>query len=185
MYLKSILLCSTLSLAVVHCQDIISRCRELGYNGYANLLEQQPDLLASYKARADSTVWVVSDAVVAAALGNNTNQKRAVSVAQLASQSSHLAPTPYTKRQMQLASSNAETMFIYLDDPQYVNLGPGQPGRMVKSFTGTDSQSEATYQIASGLGSVISQTRGPFKFDRGVIYEVEGFKFSSPMMKIA
>jgi hypothetical protein len=180
MYLKSILLCSLSALALVHSQDLIPRCRELGYHEYAAQLEQHPDLVASYYARSDSIVWVVSDTVVVAALGNNTNSKRALTVAQLASQSSHLAPTPYKKRQQQLALSNAETMFMFLDDPVYVNLGPGQPARFVKSFAGTDSQSQANYQIASGLGSVISQTKGPFKFDRGVIYEVEGFGLSLP-----
>lgn len=174
MNLKSILLLSAaLAASVLAQDDVVSRCRKLGYTEFAKQLELYPQLLNSIKKRSDTVVWAVPNAMVLRKFGNGTIHKR--SAADASSQASHQPPTPYRrKRQLsRLPASNAETLFTFLEDPTFVNLGPGQPGRLVSSYVGTSSPAEASVKIASGLGQSNQQTGGPFKFDKGIIYIVD------------
>jgi len=176
MNLKSILSLSAAFAASVLAQDdVVSRCRTLGFTEFANELELYPQLVDSINERSDTTVWAVPNAMVLRKFGNSTIHKR--SAADISSHANHQPPTPYRrKRQLsRLPASNAETLFTYLEDPAFVNLGPGQPGRLVSSYVGSSSPAEAKVKLASGLGRSNRQTSGPFKFDKGIIYGVDDF----------
>lgn len=156
-----------------YAQDVISRCRHLGFNAYADQLELYPEIVKRINKRGDTAIWAVSDHEVWAKFGNNTKiHKRAAS--DMANSATAKAPPP-TKKRHQNAANYAETLYSYLEDPAFVNLGAGQPGRLVSKYAGSlKSHHEATFHVSSGLGAVTKQISGPFEFDKGVIFEVAG-----------
>jgi hypothetical protein len=172
MYLRSFFL-PLAFFALVHAQDdIISRCRDLGFNEFAEALENNPDFVARINERSDTTVHVVSDKVIHHRFGNHTKLHKRQDSTALSAQAAHEPPGPAAKKRQSLTASNARTLYQYLENPAFVNLGKNQPGRLVQSFVGSNSPDEATLQFASGLGATTGQLSGPFKFDKGVILEV-------------
>ncbi|KAI5784298.1 hypothetical protein FPQ18DRAFT_354150 [Pyronema domesticum] len=155
--------------------DIISRCREVGFNKFADQLEMFPDIVKRINERSDTRVWAVPDHQVIAAMGNNTKiHKRSANT--VSSQLNHDPPSPSMRRRTgskNMPDSNLQILYLYLEDPGLVNLGPGQPGRFISKFTGSVGNTEATYSVSSGMGATTSQNKGPYKFDKGVIYGVE------------
>ena len=183
---KSILALSVFAASVLAQDDVVSRCRSLGFTEFANQLELAPQLVAGINRRSDSTVWAVPNAMVLRQLGNSTSVRKRATPSEMSSQANHNPPTPAAglrrkkRQQGQLAPSNPLTLYTFLEDPAFVNLGPQQPGRLVSSFTGASNPAEASLTVASGLGRSTRQISGPFKFDKGVIYEVEEFVASPP-----
>jgi hypothetical protein len=170
MQLKYLLLSSLLAIANAQKEnDVVSRCREVGFHKFAEALEDNPAFVASINARSDTTVWAVPDEVIEQQFGNNTKLHKRQSTTALAGQAVHKPPGPAARKRA--SGTNAETLYQYLEDPAFVNLGPGQPGRLVQTYVGTDS---ASFQIASGGGATTAQLNGPFVFDKGVIIGVVG-----------
>ncbi|KAF8533138.1 hypothetical protein BDD12DRAFT_948680 [Trichophaea hybrida] len=170
---KGILLLSFLALAQAH--DVISRCREVGFHAFADQLELHTELVNRINKRGDTAIWAVPDEEVWTTFGNNTKIRKRQSASTFSAQSTFKKPPPNEKRNL-IDATYGETLYTYLEDPAFVNLGKGQPGRLVSKYAGSSSSlEEATFQISSGLGKVTSQTCGPFLFDKGVIFGVTGF----------
>ncbi|KAF8249490.1 hypothetical protein K440DRAFT_620854 [Wilcoxina mikolae CBS 423.85] len=176
MNLKPFLFLFLSFLSLTHAHDVITRCHDLGFKAYALQLSLRPDLLKRINSRGDTAIWAAPDAAVQALFGNNTKlQKRQSSAATLSSTATAKAPPPNAKRH-EITASYGETLYTYLDDPTFVNLGRGQPGRVVSKYLGNSSSlSDATFEILSGMGAVTKQISGPFAFDKGVIFGVDGF----------
>lgn len=164
---------SCLVMPLVAGQSLLQVLDARGYTEYANRLRANPDLLAKLVGRNDLAVWAVPNA-------NVRPQHRLVrrqDNAAIGDSISHYGkpPTP-AKRKRQAGSnppSNFQTLRTFLEDPAFVNLGPGQPARVVSSYTDPRPGSDqANIQITSGLGAVVNQIAGPFKFDNGMIYAV-------------
>ena len=181
MNLKSILRLSAVFAASVLAQDdVVSRCRALGFTEFANQLELAPQLVARINSRSDSTVWAVPNDKVLLQLGNSSSIHKRATPSEMSSQANHNPPTPAAglrrrrkRQQGQLTPSNPLTLYTYLEDPAFVNLGAQQPGRLVSRFAGSSSAAEANLVVASGPGRSTRQISGPFKFDKGVIYGAE------------
>lgn len=73
--------------------------------------------------------------------------------------------------------ANFETIYTFLDDPGYINLGDCQEARFVKNYAAPADGGAcvATIEVTTGLGIVQNTLRGPFRFQNGVIYEVTNF----------
>jgi hypothetical protein len=169
---KGILLLSFLALAQAH--DVISRCREVGFHAFADQLELHTELVNRINKRGDTAIWAVPDEEVWATFGNNTKIRKRQSASTFSGQATAKKPPPNQKRNL-IDATYGETLYTYLEDPAFVNLGKGQPSHLVSKYAGSSSSlEEATFQISSGLGKVTSQTCGPFSFDKGVIFGVTG-----------
>lgn len=151
-------------------QELLTRLNELGLNNFATMLStQDPDLVAEISVRIDVTVWAPSNAQVAETVVGPRIQV------------TKLPPDPEpSKRQVgegpvDSPDTNYETIFTFLDNPEFINLGPRQPARFTKNqaaplSTGADTTSRI--EVVSGLGDSRYTIRGPYKFKNGVIYEV-------------
>jgi len=67
---------------------------------------------------------------------------------------------------------NQLTLKTLLVDPAFVNLGPGEPGRMV-SFGSPPTSAGANLKLSGGSGDIISVIRGDIPFNRGTIHIVD------------
>ncbi|KAF8544750.1 hypothetical protein BDD12DRAFT_872484 [Trichophaea hybrida] len=156
MQLKYLLLSSLLAIANAQKKnDVISRCREVGFHKFAEALEDNPAFVASINARSDTTVWAVPDEVIEQQFGNNTKLHKRQSTTALAGQAVHKPPGPAARKRA--SGTNAETLYQYLEDPAFVNLG------------------------CQWGGATTAQLNGPFVFDKGVIIGVVGF-FTLPTL---
>ena len=160
-------------------QDLLTRLNELGLDGFATMMATQyPDLVAEIATRIDITAWAPSNDRVAERLARTRIVKRSSGGG---GSITKLKPDP-EKRKRQVGESptgfpdtNFETIYTFVDDPEFVNLGPRQPVRFTKNQaapvgTGVDAISQI--EVVSGLGDTQFTIRGPFKFLNGVIYEV-------------
>lgn len=152
------------------------------------LVANNPDLVQRISHSQDVTVWAPGNAKVAAWLA--ANRKRDSNSAGGPSQTTKTRPEPQdakypSDRKRQAGEgppgypdSNFETVYTFLNDSQYVNLGPDQVLRYVKNYGAPPdggATSASPQELTSGLGAVHSTLRGPYKFRNGVIYEVNDF----------
>ena len=72
-------------------------------------------------------------------------------------------PDPFASDPSQL------TLKTLLTDPAFVNLGPGESGRMV-SFNSPPSFNNTSLKLVSGLGQIINVLRGNIPFNLGMIH---------------
>ena len=168
---------SCFSLPVIYGQPLIDVLIDRGYDEYAANLKAYPALLARLKGRNDITVWAVPNKHVTPFSGSKPHLFRRQSDSELGVSISHYEPPPglvqKKKRHAGNAPSNFQTLITFLEDPTFVNLGPGQPGRVVSSYTDPPHGSDqANIQVTSGLGAVVNQISGPYKFNCGLIYGV-------------
>lgn len=198
MKLLQILWFSTFFIFPVFSQDLQARLNELGLYGFAqSMAGDSPELLALIGRRNDITVWAPGNDVLARLSG----VKKRSHFSRNSAQVDH-SPEPPTnllpsKRQLRpdlgYPDTNFQTIFTFLTDPAFVNLGPNQPARFTKNY-GVALDGGATtapsVEIVTGLGNTQFTVRGPFKFANGVIYEVNDFftmpeTFSATMRNIS
>jgi hypothetical protein len=150
-------------------QPLLQVLDNRGFTEYADSLRAMPALLARLKGRNDLAVWAVPN-------GHQRLVRRQDDAAISDSISHYGKPPTAAKRKRQAGgnpASNFQTLRTFLEDPAFVNLGPDQPARIVSSYTDPRPGSDqANIQISSGLGAVVNQIAGPFKFDNGMIYAV-------------
>ncbi|KAI5846654.1 FAS1 domain-containing protein [Tricharina praecox] len=170
------------SLPLVYGQPLIDVLVTRGFTEYAANLQAYPALLARLQDRNDITVWAVPNKYVTSPDSATSSPRlvRRQSEVEVSASISHDGKPPtsgISKRQAGgNAASNFMTLRTFLEDPTFVNLGPGQPGRYVRSYTDSPPGSDqANIQITTGLGTVITQFSGPFKYDKGLIYGVTNF----------
>lgn len=201
MRLSLVLAFSPLFISQVFSQDLQARLREVGLSGFAEMLAvYNPSLLAEVGRRDDITVWAPGDHLVASLLAT-INKRDANDMGSATSrQLDHKPEPPKTagdpsKRQVQpprFPNTNFETIHTFLNDSDFVNLGPEQGARFTKSYgVSLDGgvTSAPSIDVLSGLGDTQSTLRGPFKFSNGVIYEINSFftypqSFTTTMHKI-
>ena len=185
MRLLQLLSFSPLFISLVFSQGLQSRLNELGLDGFSEMLAvYNPALLQEIGNHIDITVWAPGNALVTARLAAARRRDAAsTNGAGTSAQISHSAPPPApskpgkktSKRGPNYPDTNFETIITFLNDTDFVNLGPGVPARFTKNYaTPLDggSTSASTIEVVSGLGNSQSTLRGPFKFNNGVIYEV-------------
>lgn len=170
-----------LFISPVFSQGLQSRLNELGLDGFSQMLAvYNPALLQQINERNDITVWAPGNAFVAARLAA-VRKRATTNGATTSAQITASAPPPdppgqaRRKRGPSYPGTNFETIITFLNDTDFVNLGPGVPARFTKNYaTPLDggSTSASTNEVVSGLGNTQSTLRGPFKFENGVIYEV-------------
>jgi len=144
-----------------------------------------PTLVEDIGKRNDITVWAPGNALVTALLakrqeGNDTDANGARTSAQVDAQPSPPQNVIPSKRQVRQGppgypDTNFQTIITFLQDPQYVNLGPNQPARFTKNYGVPLDEGSATppsIDVVTGLGDTQFTLRGPFKFTNGVIYEI-------------
>lgn len=201
MRLFQVLAFSPLFISQVFSQDLQARLTEVGLSGFAEMLAvYNPALLAEVGRRNDITVWAPGDKLVATLLATiNKRDDRDMGSA-TSRQLDHKPEPPSTpgdpsKRQVQPPSfpdTNFETIITFLNDSDFVNLGPNQQARFTKNYgVSLDGgiTSAPSIDVVSGLGDTQSTIRGPFKFSNGVIYEINDFftypqTFTTSMKKI-
>ena len=174
---------SPLFFSPVFTQDLVARLNELGLNGFANMLTvYNPTLVATIGERNDITVWAPGNALVAtllAAAKKRDDESNGVRTsAQVDAQPSPPQDVIPSKRQVNQSpgypDTNFQTIITFLQNPQYVNLGPNQPARFTKNYgvaLDGGSGTSPSIDVTTGLGDNQFTLRGPFKFANGVIYE--------------
>ncbi|KAI5805992.1 hypothetical protein EDC01DRAFT_777857 [Geopyxis carbonaria] len=149
------------------------------------------DVIAAATATVDSNNAARASLPVRRGLYKRTAQ--AEEEAQNGIQGAHTGPPPQPKMKkrqdlvvdISLAASppsNFETQKTFLEDQAYVNLGDGQPARVVQYYASAkpdaagNNCSDAVMQIKSGVDGLANQLEGgPWKWDRGLIYGVDAF----------
>jgi uncharacterized surface protein with fasciclin (FAS1) repeats len=183
-----LLAASSLFLSPVLSQDLLERLDALGLGGFSGMMATDPTFVQTIGERNDITVWAPSNAVVEARLAATTKRQQNVTHgADISAQVDHERPPEDEgmpgKRQVDeepvgYPDTNFHTIITFLDDPNYVNLGPGEQARFVRNFGApSDGGVDSTphIEVVTGLGNTQTSIRGPFKFTNGVIYEVNEF----------
>ncbi|KAF8542030.1 hypothetical protein BDD12DRAFT_877352, partial [Trichophaea hybrida] len=81
----------------------------------------------------------------------------------------------HNRHEKYLPDSNFQVLYSFLVDPTFVNLGEGQPGRIVMNNAAPMSgTSEADIEVRGGVG-IAHTLSGPFKYDGGIIYGANDF----------
>jgi len=180
MKLQTILLCA-LPL-VAHGKNLFTVLREQGFNRYAAELEQNPMAYQRFTSRSDVLIWAPIDQ---AYTDDSPANKKTLAVRQTAQQNAQIGmsacrgkPPPEPRKRQASGgepSSNMETLITFLEDPAFVNLGPGEPARVVQDAASAPgvSNNNAIRRVKSGGGTVSNQVSGPFKYDFGMIYGVD------------
>jgi len=168
----SVVVLSFLSV-LVSGQDMFDVLNQNGLTSFASDLQRDTALIAKVNQRNDITIYAPTNLAMATApnSGNHKLRKRA-NEASNSYHISHFGPPPYpmTKRHNSaIRESGLLTLATFLEDPAHVNLGQGQPGRAVQSGQ------EGSIEISSGMGAIARQVAGPFPFDGGNIYAVDGY----------
>ncbi|KAF8244535.1 hypothetical protein K440DRAFT_558713 [Wilcoxina mikolae CBS 423.85] len=175
-------------------QGVIEVLNANGLNAFAAELSTYPDLIAQILGRNDVTVFAPTNTAIQGLPPTQTNKNHTISRRQTdpnaeASTSAQLGkqpPKPDQKRQISgtvdLPISNYMTIYSFLENPQFVNLGVDQPARFISNEAArTDGQGLAFLEVVTGNGNVVSQVEGPFKFNRGIIYGVNS-RFTLPQL---
>ncbi|KAF8536876.1 hypothetical protein BDD12DRAFT_888887 [Trichophaea hybrida] len=179
-------------------QGVIEVLNANGLNAFAAELSTYPDLIAQILGRNDVTVFAPTNAAIEGLPPTKTYKNHTLSRRQTtdpnaeASTSAQLGkqpPKPDTvtkKRQISgavdLPISNYMTIYSFLENPQFVNLGVNQPARFISNEAARpDGQGLAFLEVVTGNGDVVSQVQGPFKFNRGIIYGVNS-RFTLPQL---
>ncbi|KAF8252054.1 hypothetical protein K440DRAFT_636236 [Wilcoxina mikolae CBS 423.85] len=170
--------------AYSHGQGIINILNDNGFTNFATALEHDPDLLYKVTYREDVTVWAAINEATGFLPVNDTKRKlfrRDDPPSPTLDNSFSYPEAKKGKRNVHgkyrgpLPDSNFQVLNTFLRDPDYVNLGPDQPGRIVTNYAAPKpGTSESVIKVRGGL-EIVHTVSGPFKYDKGVIYGVNEF----------
>jgi len=174
----------------VHGLDLIDALVKHGFTKFAKDLQLYPDLMKKFEGRNDVTVWApVNEAVTPVkkhkdlSKGHSKVRRglllRRQTNSEYSAQISHSGPPPGSRPakrgHSEMSPSNFVTLRSFLENPEFVNLGPHQPGRFVSSYQASPDSDEPFVQVSAGGGETTDQVSGPFKYDYGLIYGVNSF----------
>lgn len=182
--MKSVLSIAVSSLLLVSPslgQGIVEILKANNLTAFAAELSTFPNIIDLINGRNDITVFAPTNSVIEGPYSKNTtlrlrqNSGESRTAALIGKKRPKPTQERTKKRQatVDLPDSNYEIHYSVLEDPEFVNLGPDQPGRFVSNSAGRpDGVGLAFLEVVTGNGDVVSQVDGPFKFNRGVIYSV-------------
>lgn len=169
-----------LALLVLHSTAVLSRSSSLldvlrkeGFTEFASLLEG-PDGFDVANAGPDLIVYAPTNAAFAGiAASNCTSRLVRRDDVKKASGKQHVAKSRFggDKRRATITTvPGAEALMTLLDDPTYVNLGPGQNSSIVQK----NVPNAGLPTVLTGGGAVVKVTALDIKFDGGVIRPISG-----------
>lgn len=173
-------------LPLTYAQDALTVLRLNGLTAHADAIEADPALVAIINGRDDIQIFAPPNSVYEALESSSPGgpQRRETNRnPQTNGQTGKKRPAPRRKRQdvTPFPASNFDELISVIDEqwPEYCNLGPGQPQRFVTNAAGSPGPAGTLsgLQITTGGGNVVDATGGPFKYDKGIIYVVEGYTY--------
>jgi hypothetical protein len=173
-------------LTFTHAQtDLLSVLRARNLTVFADFLEQRaPNTLNLTCNRNDLSLYApVNSAGLAPTPANRTTVQRRDALSDEATAalciSDDSPPIPARRRSPKypgtgatISDSNFRVRRTFLNDPTFINLGPGVLASIVTNFAESDS-GIAVMQAMTGFGKKVTFSNVPIKFEGGVFYEID------------
>jgi hypothetical protein len=182
----SIAVVLTTVLTFTHAQtDLLSVLRARNLTVYADFLEQRaPNTLNLLCNRNDLSLYVpVNSAGLPPTPANRTAIGRRDAFSDEAAASMSVSddspPIPARRRSptspgtaATISDSNFQVRRTFLNDPRFINLGPGVLASIVTNFAESES-GVAVMEAMTGFGNKVTLSTVPIKFEGGVFYEID------------